>query len=72
MDISVIIVLFYQWNIIKIDWFWVVCLQVPPDHIAYRYEVLELLGKGSFGPVSKCLDHKTNEMVAVKIIQDMG
>ncbi|XP_053533028.1 uncharacterized protein LOC108277243 [Ictalurus punctatus] len=46
-------------------------IHVSPDHIAYHYEVLELLGKGSFGLVSKCLDHKTNEMVAVKIIQDM-
>ena len=33
------------------------------DHIAYRYEVLEFLGKGSFGQALKCFDHKNNEYV---------
>ena len=32
------------------------------DHIAYRYEVLSVLGKGSFGQVMKCYDYKTNAM----------
>lgn len=36
---------------------------VTNDHIAYRYEVLGILGKGSFGQVLKCLDHKTGGMV---------
>lgn len=45
-------------------------MQVLHDHIAYRYEVLEVIGKGSFGQVLKCLDHKTNEMVAIKIIRN--
>ncbi|XP_036431249.1 dual specificity tyrosine-phosphorylation-regulated kinase 4-like [Colossoma macropomum] len=40
------------------------------DHIAYRYEVLDMIGKGSFGQVFKCLDHRTNEMVAIKIIRN--
>lgn len=40
------------------------------DHIFYRYEIVQMLGKGSFGQVLKCLDHKTNEYVAVKIIRN--
>ena len=39
------------------------------DHIAYRFEVLKLLGRGSFGQVYKCFDHKTQEHVALKIIK---
>nr|XP_054518924.1 dual specificity tyrosine-phosphorylation-regulated kinase 4 isoform X7 [Pan troglodytes] len=45
-------------------------LKVLHDHIAYRYEVLETIGKGSFGQVAKCLDHKNNELVALKIIRN--
>ncbi|EHH66005.1 Dual specificity tyrosine-phosphorylation-regulated kinase 4 [Macaca fascicularis] len=45
-------------------------LKVLHDHIAYRYEVLEMIGKGSFGQVAKCLDHKNNELVALKIIRN--
>ena len=40
------------------------------DHIAYRYEIISLLGQGSFGKVHKCLDHKTGNEVAVKIIRN--
>lgn len=40
------------------------------DHLLYRYEVLSLLGKGSFGQVCKCLDHKNKEIVALKIIKN--
>ncbi|RMZ74897.1 hypothetical protein DV737_g5640, partial [Chaetothyriales sp. CBS 132003] len=40
------------------------------DHLAYRYEVVDLLGKGSFGQVVRCIDHKTGELVAVKIIRN--
>jgi dual specificity tyrosine-phosphorylation-regulated kinase 2/3/4 len=40
------------------------------DHIAYRYEVLDFLGKGSFGVALKCFDHKTNEYVWVKVIRN--
>jgi len=39
------------------------------DHINYRYEVLEMLGRGSFGQVVKVFDHKTKEEVALKIIR---
>ncbi|KAJ3201703.1 Dual specificity tyrosine-phosphorylation-regulated kinase, partial [Entophlyctis luteolus] len=40
------------------------------DHIAYRYEMISLLGKGSFGQCVKCYDHKMNRHVAVKIIRN--
>ena len=43
---------------------------VHGDHIAYRYEILEILGKGSFGLVVKCLDHKLKQWVALKIIRN--
>lgn len=43
---------------------------VTHDHIAYRYEVLSTLGKGSFGQVLKCYDYKTHTLVAVKIIRN--
>ena len=40
------------------------------DHIAYRYEILSDLGKGSFGKVVKCLDHQRKEHVGIKIIKN--
>ncbi|CAG9321356.1 unnamed protein product [Blepharisma stoltei] len=40
------------------------------DHLAYRYEILSELGKGTFGVVLKCIDHKKNEKVAIKIIKN--
>ncbi|OAA54241.1 dual specificity protein kinase pom1 [Niveomyces insectorum RCEF 264] len=43
---------------------------VPGDHLAYRYEIIDLLGKGSFGQVVRCIDHKTGSLVAVKIIRN--
>ena len=39
------------------------------DHIAFRYEILGCLGRGSFGQVLKCVDHATSQFVAVKIIR---
>ncbi|KAF0291353.1 Dual specificity tyrosine-phosphorylation-regulated kinase 2 [Amphibalanus amphitrite] len=45
-------------------------IKVPHDHIAYRYEILEVIGRGSFGQVIRALDHKTNTQVAIKIIRN--
>ena len=40
------------------------------DHVAYRYEVLAVLGKGSFGQVLKVRDGKTQELLALKMIRN--
>jgi len=40
------------------------------DHIAYRYEILRVLGKGSFGQVLKVFDHKTKQFAALKIVRN--
>jgi dual specificity tyrosine-phosphorylation-regulated kinase 2/3/4 len=40
------------------------------QHIAYRYEIQGDLGKGSFGCVYKCFDHKTKQLVALKILRN--
>ena len=40
------------------------------DHINYKYEILSILGQGSFGQTLKCFDHKTKELVAIKIIKN--
>ena len=38
------------------------------DHIAYRYEIRGVLGKGAFGQVLLCYDHKEKREVAIKVI----
>ena len=35
-----------------------------------KYEVLEFLGRGTFGQVVKCWKHGTNEIVAIKILKN--
>lgn len=40
------------------------------DHITFRYEITGTLGKGSFGQVVQCRDHRTGESVAIKIIRN--
>ncbi|UJR20329.1 hypothetical protein I4U23_023460 [Adineta vaga] len=45
-------------------------IKVNRDHICYRFEILETLGKGSFGLVLRCYDHKKKETVALKIIRN--
>ncbi|XP_065673538.1 dual specificity tyrosine-phosphorylation-regulated kinase 2 [Hydra vulgaris] len=42
----------------------------PHDQINYRYEVLKVIGKGSFGSVIKAYDHKSQINVALKIIRN--
>ncbi|OWA52292.1 Homeodomain-interacting protein kinase 2 [Hypsibius exemplaris] len=38
--------------------------------MAHQYEVLEFLGRGTFGQVVKCWKRGTNEIVAVKILKN--
>ncbi|ORZ24723.1 kinase-like domain-containing protein [Absidia repens] len=45
-------------------------VMVQRDHLAYRYEMLEVMGKGSFGQVIKAFDYKSGSTVAVKIIRN--
>ena len=40
------------------------------DHIEFRYEILDLIGKGTFGQVCRCFDHLNKELVAVKIVKN--
>lgn len=40
------------------------------EHISYRYEITKKLGKGSFGVVLKCYDHKNKEYLALKILKN--
>ena len=39
------------------------------DHLNYRYEMIDVLGQGSFGLVLQCFDHQRRENVAVKMIR---
>ena len=41
------------------------------DHIAFRYEVVALIGKGSFGQVLEVIDHKTRKNIALKIVKNL-
>lgn len=38
--------------------------------MANQYEVLEFLGRGTFGQVVKCWKKGTNEIVAIKILKN--
>uniref|UniRef100_A0A4W5JM31 Protein kinase domain-containing protein n=1 Tax=Hucho hucho TaxID=62062 RepID=A0A4W5JM31_9TELE len=40
----------------------------PAPSVAY--EVLEFLGRGTFGQVAKCWKRGTNEIVAIKILKN--
>ncbi|AYU82984.1 protein kinase-like protein [Leishmania donovani] len=43
---------------------------VVGDHLLYRYEVVKVLGQGTFGIVVRALDHKHHRLVAVKVIKN--
>lgn len=43
---------------------------IPGDHLSFRYEIIDILGKGSFGQVVRCIDHMTGGLVAIKIIRN--
>jgi hypothetical protein len=45
-------------------------IHVQHDHVGYRYEVLKVIGKGSFGQVVKAFDHKSNVHVALKMVRN--
>jgi len=45
-------------------------IHVQHDHVGYRYEVLKVIGKGSFGQVVKAFDHKENVHVALKMVRN--
>lgn len=45
-------------------------IHIPHDHVAYRYEVLKIIGKGSFGQVVRAYDHKTHQHVALKMVRN--
>ncbi|XP_051769090.1 dual specificity tyrosine-phosphorylation-regulated kinase 3 [Ctenopharyngodon idella] len=45
-------------------------IHVPHDHLAYRYEFLKVIGKGSFGQVAKVYDHKLQQHLALKMVRN--
>ncbi|XP_068598349.1 dual specificity tyrosine-phosphorylation-regulated kinase 3 isoform X1 [Brachionichthys hirsutus] len=45
-------------------------VHVPHDHLAYRYEFLKIIGKGSFGQVAKVYDHKLQQHLALKMVRN--
>ncbi|XP_046882036.1 dual specificity tyrosine-phosphorylation-regulated kinase 3 isoform X2 [Hypomesus transpacificus] len=45
-------------------------IHVPHDHLAFRYEFLKVIGKGSFGQVAKVYDHKLQQHLALKMVRN--
>lgn len=43
---------------------------IKGDHIIYRYEIIGILGKGSFGVVLRVFDHRLKQPLALKIIKN--
>lgn len=40
------------------------------DHIRFRYQQMSEIGRGAFGSVIKCYDHKDHKIVALKLVKD--
>ena len=40
------------------------------DHLAYQYEIIKILGKGSFAQVVEAYDYKSRNRVAIKITRN--
>lgn len=40
--------------------------------LQFRYEAINVLGKGSFGQVWRCIDHKNGRFAAVKLVSKGG
>ena len=40
------------------------------DHINYRYEIIKILGKGSFAQVVQARDHMKKREIALKITRN--
>lgn len=45
-------------------------VHVVHDQISFRYEILKVIGKGSFGHVVKAYDHKYHQYVALKTVRN--
>ncbi|XP_066157920.1 dual specificity tyrosine-phosphorylation-regulated kinase 2-like isoform X2 [Euwallacea fornicatus] len=45
-------------------------IHILHDHVGYRYEVLKVIGKGSFGQVVKAYDHANHMHVALKMVRN--
>jgi dual specificity tyrosine-phosphorylation-regulated kinase 2/3/4 len=43
---------------------------IANDHIRYQYQQIAELGRGAFGSVIKCYDHKSQRVVAVKLVRE--
>ena len=44
-------------------------ITVAGDQIAYRYEVIEEIGRGAFGKALRCYDHRSSQQVVLKILK---
>ncbi|KAJ3599604.1 hypothetical protein NHX12_033560 [Muraenolepis orangiensis] len=52
--------------LIKFSSIFALVVALIKDHIPHRYEVLEVIGEGSFRPVFKGRDHKSKQLVVMK------